>query len=199
MKMFVLAALAATVAAPAAHAASFTFTETMANGQDMANGGAVVPVTVSGSFDGDLTGNLIGNLRNIAVRLNGVDFVGSGALFAGSFDDDAGTWRDGGAVVSLDGLANNFFLAEARFPDTADVRNYYYNYTAGGQSVAVDRIEVGTLHGLYGYTRPDQRNTLTVTQVTGSVPEPASWALMILGLGVVGAGMRRRPARPALA
>jgi hypothetical protein len=28
--------------------------------------------------------------------------------------------------------------------------------------------------------------------VTGAVPEPESWALMVLGMGVVGAGLRMR-------
>lgn len=37
------------------------------------------------------------------------------------------------------------------------------------------------------------------TPVAAAVPEPASWALMIGGFGLVGAAIRRRPARPALA
>jgi hypothetical protein len=37
------------------------------------------------------------------------------------------------------------------------------------------------------------------TLVTGGVPEPASWALMILGFGGVGAVLRRRRIVPALA
>ncbi len=33
----------------------------------------------------------------------------------------------------------------------------------------------------------------------GAVPEPASWAMMIAGFGLVGAGLRRRPARAVTA
>jgi hypothetical protein len=32
-----------------------------------------------------------------------------------------------------------------------------------------------------------------------SVPEPTSWALMILGFGIAGATSRKRVARPAIA
>jgi PEP-CTERM motif len=39
---------------------------------------------------------------------------------------------------------------------------------------------------------PDQAGRLTVTLVGGAVPEPASWAMMIAGFGLVGAAMRRR-------
>lgn len=34
--------------------------------------------------------------------------------------------------------------------------------------------------------------SITVTQLGGAVPEPATWALMLLGFGMVGAGMRKR-------
>ncbi|WP_375398951.1 PEPxxWA-CTERM sorting domain-containing protein [uncultured Sphingomonas sp.] len=33
----------------------------------------------------------------------------------------------------------------------------------------------------------------------GAVPEPASWAMLTIGFGVVGAGLRRRPAKRAVA
>jgi PEP-CTERM motif len=38
-----------------------------------------------------------------------------------------------------------------------------------------------------------------ITFAQGAVPEPASWALMILGFGVVGAGLRRRTANVSYA
>jgi len=36
-------------------------------------------------------------------------------------------------------------------------------------------------------------------QVSGAVPEPATWALMVLGFGTIGAAMRRRPVTHARA
>jgi PEP-CTERM motif len=39
----------------------------------------------------------------------------------------------------------------------------------------------------------------TATGVTGAVPEPASWAMMLTGFGLLGAVARRRPARSGYA
>lgn len=38
------------------------------------------------------------------------------------------------------------------------------------------------------------RDSFTINVLSGAVPEPATWALMILGFGLVGAAMRRRSA-----
>lgn len=37
-----------------------------------------------------------------------------------------------------------------------------------------------------------QHGSLTITQVAGAVPEPASWAMLLLGLGAAGVVLRRR-------
>lgn len=34
--------------------------------------------------------------------------------------------------------------------------------------------------------------SLTLTQISGAIPEPATWALFILGFGTIGASLRRR-------
>jgi PEP-CTERM motif len=46
---------------------------------------------------------------------------------------------------------------------------------------------------------PEQFATLSVSDssIVAGVPEPATWAMMIAGFGLVGAGMRRRAARTA--
>ncbi|WP_240047501.1 PEPxxWA-CTERM sorting domain-containing protein [Sphingomonas panacisoli] len=41
--------------------------------------------------------------------------------------------------------------------------------------------------------------SFTVTPATAAVPEPATWAMMIMGFGLVGGAMRRRSVRVAFA
>lgn len=89
MKTLFLATLLAAVAAPSAHAASFTFTETFGLGF---YAGQAQAVTTTGSFDGDLAGTLITNLRNISVFANGIAFTGNGALVVAGMDDARGIW-----------------------------------------------------------------------------------------------------------
>lgn len=38
----------------------------------------------------------------------------------------------------------------------------------------------------------DRSISFTLSGVTGAVPEPATWAMMILGFGLVGAALRQR-------
>jgi hypothetical protein len=49
----------------------------------------------------------------------------------------------------------------------------------------------------WNFTEPTTINTFRFAQSFGPVPEPAAWALMILGFGAVGARLRRRPALPS--
>ena len=38
---------------------------------------------------------------------------------------------------------------------------------------------------------PDSNSTLTISAIGGAVPEPAAWALFVLGFGALGFAMRR--------
>jgi hypothetical protein len=44
----------------------------------------------------------------------------------------------------------------------------------------------------------DQNPIRTVTTGTGAVPEPATWAMLLLGFGAIGATIRRREAKVAV-
>ncbi|WP_294196964.1 PEPxxWA-CTERM sorting domain-containing protein [uncultured Sphingomonas sp.] len=195
MKTLVLATLLAAVAAPSAHAASFTFIETFGLGF---HAGQAQAVTATGSFDGDLAGTLITNLRNISVFANGIAFTGNGALVAAGMDDARGTWVPGIATASLDGRANNFFFADRPVGDPNDLpTNYDYNNSASTVANVATRVGASGPLGQFGYsTALTPGSGVTITRVDapdGAVPEPATWALMLLGFGVVGYAMRRRP------
>lgn len=59
-----------------------------------------------------------------------------------------------------------------------------------------DPVTVGT----FSYTQTDlpssyvTTGTVRAVSAVGAIPEPASWALMIVGVGGIGAGLRRRRA-----
>jgi hypothetical protein len=70
--------------------------------------------------------------------------------------------------------------------------------------VSVSDLTPGGPHHYYSFTTPitfDYTTTLTDTPLSqtlgqaGGVPEPASWALLLLGFGGIGAQLRRRKAR----
>ncbi|MFW2850490.1 PEPxxWA-CTERM sorting domain-containing protein [Sphingomonas sp. TX0543] len=65
---------------------------------------------------------------------------------------------------------------------TQQVYTYDYRYTPGGTGIGL---------GFYGAAAADNFGS---GAAGGAVPEPATWALMILGFGVVGGAMRRRKA-----
>ncbi|KQN89791.1 hypothetical protein ASE95_16550 [Sphingomonas sp. Leaf231] len=193
MKTFILAALVAALGVPAGHAATFDFTETFAID---ARGEATAPVVATGSFDGDLSGTLITNLRNISVFVNGVAFNRNGALYAGSYDAAEGLFAPGNATASLDGSANNFFFADAAMQDPAGTlpTNQYYHVSANQLSALATGITDTGITGATGLsTSRSVGIPLTIVQVGAAVPEPASWALMLVGFAVVGHAMRRRP------
>jgi len=51
---------------------------------------------------------------------------------------------------------------------------------------------LGLTAGIYNYANIRDQVTVTISSATPAVPEPASWVMMILGMGVVGGALRRR-------
>jgi hypothetical protein len=62
--------------------------------------------------------------------------------------------------------------------------NFFGFQGIDGQSIA--RVELAIAPGSIQDVRQ-----IRLDQVTGAVPEPGTWAMMLIGFGVVGAGMRR--------
>ena len=63
--------------------------------------------------------------------------------------------------------------------------------TSGSETLVFQALDLGGL--------PSYGNEVTNVSLTGSVPEPASWALMIGGMGLAGAALRRRRGAIAVA
>lgn len=69
-----------------------------------------------------------------------------------------------------------------------------FTYTATATTQTLNFLAEGTPNGFPPFLLLDGVSVGSV----GALPEPATWAMMIVGLGAVGAGLRRR-GRPALA
>lgn len=143
-------------------------------------------MTITGSFDGELEGARIGNLANISIYRDGVAFRGNGALFTAQFDTRTRQWVEGG-YLTLDGSDNNIMFIDTDYASgDAGFFNYFYSVTGIGNAAFQPSF--------YRYRVPEAKQlAVTVKRAqVGVVPEPAAWALLILGFGAVGAAQRAR-------
>jgi hypothetical protein len=97
--------------------------------------------------------------------------------------DAGGTGSDG----ALYGQLGYQWNPAAYDPDGKD-RTYHLAYTFAPTGASTTLV----FTGLTDQALDDERFGLDNVVVQGSVPEPGTWALMILGFGGVGAALRRR-------
>lgn len=172
-----LAVLAATLFTVSAHAATFDFSYTFADSR-----------VITGRLDGTANGNLVTDLSNIYVKVNGVDFAGSGSLLAARYDGTR--WRDD-AVVSFTGLENNFLFTDGSFAGSYDV-NYFTQRSGPGLDFSwVESTRGFKSSEIYTVTPGGTLARWRLTAVT-AVPEPETYAMLLAGLGLLGAVARRR-------
>jgi hypothetical protein len=99
------------------------------------------------------------------------------ATLTGQFGvDDAGTVALNGVIISTYGGFNTLqgFLSNSGFLAGLNTLDFSVTNGAGPTSFIVSGL------------------TVTANETAAAVPEPATWGMMILGFGMVGAGMRRR-------
>jgi hypothetical protein len=177
------------------------------------------PITVVDGGEVSSTLNvsgLAGTLTDVSVTLNGLSHTYPDDLVFGLLNESAGigfvffsgaggstdisnvdlTFTDsaldflpesfvGGAITSGTYLPSNYGLYEFTFFDNATSFAGFDGLDPNGAwTLYVDDVfpaDGGGLSGGY---------TLTLTTDAGAVPEPASWAMMIAGFGLVGGAMR---------
>lgn len=164
--------------------------------------GAIGGTKFSASRDIDIVGVKNGNFYDCGALNPGgncLDLVGGtgagGSITSTSFALTAGT------LYTLNfadaGLAGNTYSATIdgftqTFASIGSVLNNSFSFTPLASTSAVNLtftsiISPDTSHG------PTLANiTLSSVGVTAAIPEPASWSMMIVGFGAIGAGMRHR-------
>jgi len=143
-------------------------------------------------------GQALGGLDSASVQDNfeSVIFTFNAPVYAFGFDDLDLTGDDSEyANVRLDfanGATLVFSISETDFDfDTAAFFGFH-------SSIAIDRVEIWS-SDLAGGPIGDRANVVDNLAIsrTPAIPEPASWAMLIVGFGTVGTALRRR--KPVLA
>ena len=169
------AACVALLASVSAHAETFDFSYTFGDG----------PV-VTGSLDGTLVGDVVQNISDVHVALNGTAFTGT--LNVAGWNASTSVF-DSTAVVSTDASKNNFAFADA---DAANLNAG--NFTNLFEMITNDPNANGVLAANANITNgPNSAFDLAPngTWSLAPVPLPAGLLLFSSGLGLFGA-LRRR-------
>ena len=185
-----VAALALAVAGPA-QAAGFNFEYRLNTGE-----------LVTGSFTGDKAGNLVTNISDISVALNGTSFSGTLAAYRytgyngpGGPNNTASTnFVLNAATVSFDPLLNNFlFINTVPILQPDEDLFYIFPWTNGGDNQVATQVRLnGVTPNFYNGNYVPGNWSLKENSGPGGVPEPATWLMLIGGFGLVGVVSRRR-------
>ncbi|KAF3998147.1 PEP-CTERM sorting domain-containing protein [Glaciimonas immobilis] len=142
----------------------------------------------SGTFTGEANGDLITSLSNITASLNGVAFHNNGNLYAASWSN--GTWKNGGAVASIDGKHNNFQFTDVNYPANQQYSGELASFAQYSSTTNANNV---WLNGSPAQYYSNNSASWTLHAIT-PVPETASYAMLLVGLGLFGFMSRRRKA-----
>jgi opacity protein-like surface antigen len=161
---------------------------------------ATVFYNVVGSFEADTDSDTINEIYNWSFDYSSASFVTSFSNVTPSSCSISGTFYVCSAQQTLDPSASSFPPGV-----NADYIGFNVdNADLSGGGTGFYWFQLGALGAVGIYSNaghPDPGSgygnagpaTLTVrSDAIGAVPEPASWALMLGGFGLVGAAMRRR-------
>lgn len=165
--------------------------------------GANVEALISGSLD--LTGLQARGIHNLATNVRGTSpFLGSSKGTAMAYTTLVGpaSWGPGTDLMPASTYSGSIFGFTANLSNNGAAIFLDPGYVSGDPLSAALTFNNATLSSLgltageYIYKAPSGD---TVTFNMGAVPEPATWAMMIVGFGCVGFALRRqRKARVAV-
>lgn len=133
--------------------------------------------------------NGVGSLSSVLASNEGT-FLGTLGTFNVSGPMPSRLILSGSAITYDPSMGDLLMDVSVSGSSYSGVYNQFFNADYTGTDVA--RAWNSTSYGDFG-------NTTGALQTTFGVPEPAAWALMLIGVGAVGAGLRRRREAPAAA
>jgi PEP-CTERM motif len=162
---------------------------------------------ISGSFTGNQSGQDITGIANISASLNGHSVTGPLSAMsytaAGSNCGSASCFSGTGAVVSFNPLNNNFMFIDTDSPTDFINQNYtnvFYiiPWPNPGETEATSYYHPPNPNKIIdSYNGSYIPNNWILTSVS-AVPEPSTWAMMILGFAGVGFMAYCRKSKAAL-
>jgi choice-of-anchor C domain-containing protein len=141
-----------------------------------------------GSRSVDLSGNSIGSISQLISGTElGKEYT---VTFWASKNPDGGDALRTG-TVSFGGTALPFFYSDSNTLADMMWEEYSYNFVATGTSATLSFAADASGGCCYG-------PALDNVSLAAAVPEPSTWAMMLVGFGAIGFGMRRRKSLRAI-
>ena len=164
--------------------------------------GANVALTANGTFDTALS-TPAGTFATTVPGLSGAyAFASLGVAGQANYYRVTGPTAFGPSstvytLTGLTGLAVAVYGAQPNFQiSTAYVSNSQLNSTGFVNNATL--ASLGLTAGVYNYTIGGNTLTVNIGQAA-AVPEPATWGLMVLGFGMIGAAARSRKVKTTVA
>lgn len=107
------------------------------------------------------------NLYDVPIVFNGI--AGTGEI------DFMSPVLGGGLTLDVEGVGGLFFQGDPLFSGYEDAPTF-----VPGDYVGTDGVSGPTIYNI------------SISNVSAAVPEPATWAMMLLGFGAIGVSARRR-------
>ena len=142
-----------------------------------------------------------GSGENTAFTPDSSSLVGQWHMITATYDGTQGddSFRD----IYWDGTLAASFIGGVNGAAKVDPFTIGYSPVFGGREFdgSIDEVAAynyaltaGQVSSLFA----SSSNTVVTPPITAALPEPATWAMMIVGFGMIGAGLRYRRRRPVL-
>lgn len=172
-------------AAPTLTSAGITVTPTGTATAMVSGGIPTVTFPITGGTKNDSTGALLINHNGSGLLFSN----GTNSLATSNFVvDTASMLVSGNVSATIGGITNNLGSASL------------FNIV-GGNTLTLTSAASGAFNTVFGVNLPAGTTvgTAKINALTGAVPEPGTWMMMLLGFGAIGLAVRRRRRQLAVA